>query len=124
MAISIVTPARRSFVRIVAAVPLAGAIVSSCAGAPAATPVARDPDAVTIDNGSGLGLAIEYEYPDGATEPVVDVEPGETAVVRSIFEGREGLCRVGRLVASDAEGREVAELYNVCRSRLWTIEAP
>jgi hypothetical protein len=123
MTISNADPMRPTFTR-VAAASIAAVILSACAGGPAVTPVPRDPDAVTIDNGSGLALAIRYEYPDGRTEPVVDVDPGEIAVVGSIFEGREGLCRVGRLVASDAGGTEIAELYNVCRSRLWTIEAP
>jgi hypothetical protein len=100
------------------------AMLVGCASQPAATPIPRDPNAVTIDNQTGRALDIAYEYPDGTTEPVVEVGPGETRVVTSIFDGREGLCRVGRLIAWDAEGSEVAELYNVCRSRLWTVEAP
>ena len=124
MTISSGRSVRATLGRVTVTVSLLGALVGACAGGPAATPVPRDPNAVTIDNGSGLALAISYEYPDGRTEPVVDVGPGETAVVASIFEGREGLCRVGRLVALDASGSEIAELYNVCRSRLWTIAAP
>ena len=99
-------------------------IVAACASGTSVSPIPRDPDAVTIDNQSGLSLGIAYEAPDGTTEPVIEVGVDESVVVRSLFDGREGLCRVGRLVASDPAGQEIAELYNVCRSRLWTVEAP
>ncbi len=109
---------------LLAAVTCAVGIFAGCASGAATTPIPRDPEAVTIDNQSGRALGIAYEAPDGTTEPVVELGVGESVVVRSLFDGREGLCRVGRLVASDPAGKEVAELYNVCRSRLWTVEAP
>jgi hypothetical protein len=93
--------------------------------APAAAPPSGDPaNGVTIDNASGSAVKITYELPDGATEPVIDLQPGQHAVVDAIFAGRDGLCRTGRFVASTADGAEIDELYLVCRGREWTVEAP
>lgn len=80
---------------------------------------------VTISNGiDSATVTIAYERPDGTTEKLVDLPPGQHAVVDSIFAEREGLCRTGRLVALTAEGSELDELYLVCRGRSWTVETP
>ena len=80
---------------------------------------------VTIINGIGSAtVTIVYERPDGGTEKLADLGPGQQAVVDTIFAEREGLCRTGRLVALTAEGAELDELYLVCRGRSWTVEAP
>ena len=80
---------------------------------------------VTISNGiDSATVTIVYERPDGTTEKLVDLPPGQHAVVDSIFVEREGLCRTGRLVALTAEGAELDELYLVCRGRSWTVETP
>ncbi len=80
---------------------------------------------VTISNGiDSATVTIVYERPDGGIEKLVDLPPGQHAVLDSIFAEREGLCRTGRLVALTAEGAELDELYLVCRGRSWTVEAP
>ena len=80
---------------------------------------------MTISNGiDSATVTIVYERPDGTTEKLVDLPPGQHAVVDSIFAEREGLCRTGRLVALTAEGAELDELYLVCRGRSWTVETP
>ncbi len=80
---------------------------------------------VTISNGiDSATVTIVYERPDGTTEKLVDLPPGQHAVVDSIFAEREGLCRTGRLVALAAEGAELDELYLVCRGRSWTVQTP
>ena len=80
---------------------------------------------VTITNGiDSATVTIVYERPDGGTEKLADHGPGQHAVGDSIFAGREGLCRTGRLVALTAAGAEIDELYLVCRGRSWTVEAP
>lgn len=80
---------------------------------------------VTISNGTDSAtVTIVYERPDGGTEKLTDLPPGQHAVVDSIFVERDGLCRTGRLVALTAEGAEIDELYLVCRGRSWTVQAP
>lgn len=80
---------------------------------------------VTITNGiDSATVTIVYERPDGGTEKLIDLLPGQHAVIDSIFAEREGLCRTGRLVALAADGAELDELYLVCRDRTWTVEAP
>jgi hypothetical protein len=80
---------------------------------------------VTISNGiDTTTVTIVYERPDGTTEKLVDLPPGQDAVIDSIFAEREGLCRTGRLVALTAEGAELDELYLVCRGRTWTVQTP
>lgn len=94
---------------------------------PAVTPLpSGDPaNGVTISNGiDSATVTIVYERPDGGIEKLVDLPPGQHAVIDSIFAEREGLCRTGRLVALTAEGAEIDELYLVCRGRSWTVEAP
>jgi hypothetical protein len=77
---------------------------------------------VTIDNPTGMTVKVVYEAPDGGTEPLAELAPGGHIVIDSIFAGRDGLCRTGRLVALDANGAELDELYLVCRDRTWVIE--
>jgi hypothetical protein len=80
---------------------------------------------VTISNDiDSATVTIVYERPDGTTEKLADLPPGQHAVVDSIFAEREGLCRTGRLVALTAEGAELDELYLVCRGRSWTVRTP
>ena len=80
---------------------------------------------VTISNEiDSATVTILYERPDGTTERLVDLPPGQHAIVDSIFAEREGLCRTGRLVALTAEGAELDELYLVCRGRTWTVQTP
>ena len=99
--------------------------VGAACRSPGAAPVESGDAAngVSIENPTGLTLKIIYEAPDGGTEPLAELAPGGHVVIDSIFAEREGLCRTGRLVALDAEGAEVDELYLVCRDRTWTIEA-
>jgi hypothetical protein len=78
---------------------------------------------VTIDNATDITVKIVYEAPDGTIEPLAELVPDGHIVIDSIFAEREGLCRTGRLVALDADGAEVDELYLVCRDRSWKIEA-
>ncbi len=90
----------------------------------AALPSGDPGNGVTISNGiDSETVTIVYERPDGTTEKLTDLPPGQRAVVDTIFAGRDGLCRTGRLVALTAEGAEVDELYLVCRGRSWTVEA-
>jgi hypothetical protein len=98
-------------------------LVAACS-AGAATPAASvDPvDGVTIDNAAGVTVALIYEAPDGSTEQIAELDAGRSIVIGAIFEGRDGLCRTGRLVARTADGTEVDELYLVCKDRTWTIE--
>lgn len=94
---------------------------------PTVAPVpSGDPaNGVTIDNAiDSATVTIVYERPDGGTEKLADLPPGRHAVIDSIFAGRDGLCRTGRLVALLADGAEIDELYLVCRGRSWTIVAP
>jgi len=80
---------------------------------------------VTITNGiDSATVTIVYERPDGGTEEIVRLAPGQHAVIDSIFAEREGLCRTGRLVALAADGAEIDELYLVCRDRTWIVETP
>ena len=79
---------------------------------------------MTIDNPTGMTVKIVYEAPNGGTEPLAELAPGGHIVIDSIFAERDGLCRTGRLVALDANGAELDELYLVCRDRTWLIEAP
>jgi hypothetical protein len=80
---------------------------------------------VTITNGiDSATVTIVYESPDGGTEKLADLPPGQHAVIDSIFAEREGLCRTGRLVALTSAGAELDELYLVCRGRSWTVETP
>ena len=60
---------------------------------------------VTIDNPTDLTVKVVYEAPDGTTEPLAELAPGGHVVIDSIFAEREGLCRTGRLVALNADGR-------------------
>ncbi len=93
---------------------------------PAAPLPSGDPaNGVTISNGiDSATVTIVYERPDGGTEKLTDLPPGQHAVVDSIFVERDGLCRTGRLVALTAEGAEIDELYLVCRGRSWTVQLP
>ncbi len=93
---------------------------------PAAVLPTGDPaNGVTITNGvDSSSVTIVYERPDGGTEKLTDLGPGQHAVIDSIFAGRDGLCRTGRLVALAADGAEIDELYLVCRDRTWTVQAP
>ena len=94
---------------------------------PRAVPLpSGDPaNGVTISNGiDSATVTIVYERPDGGTEELTRLPPGQHAVVDSIFVERDGLCRTGRLVALTAEGAEIDELYLVCRGRSWTVELP
>ena len=93
---------------------------------PAAALPSGDPaNGVTITNGiDSATVTIVYERPDGGTEKLTDLGPGQHAVVDSIFAERDGLCRTGRLVALAEDGAELDELYLVCRDRTWTVEAP
>ncbi len=77
---------------------------------------------VTIDNPTDLTVKIVYETPDDVIEPLAELPPGGHVVIDSIFAEREGLCRTGRLVALNADGAELDELYLVCRDRTWSIE--
>jgi hypothetical protein len=81
------------------------------------------PDAVTVDNATGASVTVVYEAPDLRIEKVIDLGPGESAVLEDLFTGREGLCRTGRLVALAAGSNEIDELFNVCKGRIWTVEA-
>lgn len=112
-----------------ASVALLGLVVAwtglGCA-APAAVPLpSGDPaNGVTITNAiDSATVMIVYERPDGGTETLLELQPGQHAVVDSIFEGREGLCRTGRLVAL-VDGAEIDELYLVCRDRTWAVQTP
>ena len=98
-------------------------LVAAC-GAGAATPAPSvDPvDGVTIDNAAGMTVALIYEAPDGTTEQIAELDAGQSIVIGAIFEGRDGLCRTGRLFARTADGAEIDELYLVCKDRMWTIE--
>ena len=90
-----------------------------------ALPSGDPANGVTITNAIDSDtVAIVYERPDGGTEKLTDLSPGRHAVIDSIFAGRDGLCRTGRLVALTAEGAELDELYLVCRGQRWTVEAP
>ena len=92
---------------------------------PAAVLPSGDPaDGVTISNGIDSTVTIVYERPDGGTEKLVDLGPGQHAVIDTIFAEREGLCRTGRLVALATDGAELDELYLVCRGRSWTVTVP
>ena len=93
---------------------------------PAAPLPSGDPQiGVTIANAIDSDtVTIVYERPDGGTEKLADLAPGQHAVIDSIFAGRDGLCRTGRLVALTAEGTEIDELYLVCRGRSWTVQKP
>ena len=96
------------------------------AWSPAAVMPSGDPaNGVTISNGiDSATVTIVYERPDGGTEKLVDLGPGQHAVIDTIFAEREGLCRTGRLVALNADGAELDELYLVCRGRSWTVTLP
>ena len=95
-----------------------------CSSPAAALPSGDPANGVTIINGiDAAPVTIVYERPDGGTETLMTLPPGQHAVVDSIFAERDGLCRTGRLVALTAEGAEVDELYLVCRGRSWTVEA-
>lgn len=98
-----------------------GLAVIACASSepPGATGPA---DAVTIENATGRPVTIMYESPDGRTEPIAELAAGERVVDDRLFEGRDGLCRTGRLVALAQGGTEIDELYNVCLGRVWTVE--
>ena len=100
--------------------------VGAACRSPGAAPVASGDAAngVTIDNPTGMTVKIVYEAPNGGTEPLAELAPGGHIVIDSIFAERDGLCRTGRLVALDANGAELDELYLVCRDRTWLIEAP
>jgi len=92
---------------------------------PAVAPLpSGDPaNGVTITNAiDSSTVTIVYERPDGGTERLTDLPPGRNAVIDSIFEERDGLCRTGRLVALSGEGAEIDELYLVCRGRSWAVE--
>lgn len=95
-------------------------------GPPAVALQSGDPgNGVTITNAiDSVTVAIVYERPDGGTEKLADLGPGQHAVIDSIFAEREGLCRTGRLVALIADGAEIDELYLVCRGRSWTVRLP
>ena len=95
-----------------------------CSSPTAALPSGDPADGVTIVNGiDSATVTIVYERPDGGTETLMALAPGQHAVVDSIFAERDGLCRTGRLVALTAERAEIDELYLVCRGRSWTVEA-
>ena len=119
-----VTAARPRAVLVLGLLMLALISVGAACRAPGAAPAASGDAAngVSIDNPTGVTVKIVYEAPDGGTEPLADLAPGGHVVIYSIFIEREGLCRTGRLVALDAQGAEVDELYLVCRDRTWAIE--
>ena len=98
-------------------------LVAACGAATTATPArSADPlESVTVDNGTDARVSILYEAPDGGTEPLAELEPGQQVLIDWIFDGHDGLCRTGRLVAQ-ADGAEIDELYLVCKDRTWTIE--
>lgn len=101
------------------------AVVAVAAGACGDAAASFAPEeAVVIENPTDEQYAIEYERPDGATERLLEVQPGQQLVVGQIFEGREGLCRTGRLVARDDAGAEFDELYLVCKGQRWVIGEP
>ena len=104
---------------------IAWAVLGRLSPAVAPLPSGDPANGVSISNGSDSAtVTVVYERPDGGTEKLVDLLPGQHAVIDSIFAEREGLCRTGRLVALTAEGAELDELYLVCRGRSWTVEAP
>lgn len=98
--------------------------VAAACRSPGAAPLESGDAAngVTIDNPTDLTVKVVYEAPDGTTEPLAELAPGGHVVIDSIFAEREGLCRTGRLVALNADGAEIDELYLVCRDRTWSIE--
>jgi len=104
---------------------LAWAVLGRLSPTMAPLPSGDPANGVTITNSiDSATVTIVYERPDGGIEKLVDLPPGQHAVIDSIFAEREGLCRTGRLVALTAEGAELDELYLVCRGRSWTVEAP
>jgi len=107
-------------VTLVVAWAVLGRLSPTLAPLPSGDPV----NGVTITNAiDSATVTIVYESPDGGTEKLAELPPGQHAVIDSIFAEREGLCRTGRLVALTAEGAELDELYLVCRGRTWTVEA-
>jgi hypothetical protein len=121
---SLARAGRRLWPGVLPGLVLGAALVLAACDAGAASPAASvDPvDGVTIENAAGLTVAVVYEAPDGATEQITELDAGESIVIGAIFDGRDGLCRTGRLFARTADGAEVDELYLVCRDRTWTIE--
>ena len=104
---------------------LAWAVLGRLSPTLAPLPSGDPANGVTISNGiDSATVTIVYESPDGGIEKLMDLPPGQHAVVDSIFAEREGLCRTGRLVALTAEGAELDELYLVCRGRSWTVQLP
>lgn len=98
-----------------------GGVAPSAAPLPSGDPI----NGVTITNGiDSATVTIVYERPDGGTEELTKLPPGQHAVIDSIFAERDGLCRTGRLVALTADGAEIDELYLVCRDRTWTVQTP
>lgn len=90
-----------------------------------ALPSGDPANGVSVTNGiDSATVTIVYERPDGGTEKVTDLGPGQHAVIDSIFAERDGLCRTGRLVALTTQGAELDELYLVCRGRSWTVRLP
>lgn len=118
-------PVRRRTALSLAILVLAMVSLGAACRSPDAAPVEHgDPaNGVTIDNATDQTVKIVYEAPDGTTEPLTELAPAGHAVIDSIFAGRDGLCRTGRLVALTGDGAEVDELYLVCRDRVWKIEA-
>lgn len=104
---------------------VAWAVIGRLSPAGAPLPSGDPANGVSISNGiDSATVTIVYERPDGGTEHLVDLPPGQHAVIDSIFAEREGLCRTGRLVALAEDGTELDELYLVCRGRSWTVELP
>jgi hypothetical protein len=95
------------------------AVLAGCSALPP-TATGNPADGIAIDNTTDTTVTILYERPDGGTEPVSELAPHQQTVIVEIFAEREGLCRAGRLVAQ-VDGREIDELYAVCRGRAWAV---
>lgn len=116
-------PARRGLACVLTFL-VSPAIAMGCAEPPVASSSGGErPDAVTVDNATGGTVTVVYEAPDLQTQELIDLGPGESAVLEGLFAGRKGLCRTGRLVAFATGGNEIDELFNVCKGRIWTVEA-
>jgi hypothetical protein len=102
---------------------IAVALVSACSGPGApALPSVAPAHGVTVENPTGERVDLVYEHPNDDIDEITVLDAGATVVVGTVFEGRDALCVNGRLIARDASGAEVDELYFVCRGKTWTIE--
>lgn len=94
-----------------------------CSGPSGGAPlpsVAAD-DGVTVENATDGRVEIVYEHPNDDIDAVTVLDPGAVVVVGTVFEGRDGLCVNGRLIARDPDGAEIDELYLVCKGRTWAV---